>query len=110
MKVFDLSIMESAGNIESCILIHSFEEYKELGGTRDMLDVYSIIKARAKDYESKYIDCMDMACSGIPVEDKVIRKYRLLAQTFWYILHLWFNKPLREVNYRTFDFNEFNAL
>lgn len=110
MIIFDLSILESAGNIESCILVHSFEEYKELGGTRDMLDIYALTKAKAKDYESRYIDCMDMALSGIPVQEKVIRKYRLLAQTFWYILHLWFNKPLREVSYNNFNLKEFDAL
>ena len=109
MKVFDTEILKQ-GKVEESILIHSFDEYKSLGGTKDILDVYAITRDRAKMYEDRYIQGMDMSLSGIPVEEGVITKNRLLAQVFWYILHLWFHRPLRKVSYANFDLEEFNKL
>ena len=109
MKVFDTEILKQ-GKVEESILVHSFNEYKSLGGTMDILDAYAITRDRAKMYEDRYIQGMDMSLSGIPVEENNITKNRLLAQVFWYILYLWFNKPLRKVNYRTFDLEEFDRL
>lgn len=109
MKVFDIEILNQ-GRVEESITVHSFEEYKSLGGTMDILDAYAVTKDRAKMYEDRYIQGMDMSLSGIPVEESVITKNRLLAQVFWYILHLWFNKPLRKVSYANFDLDEFNKL
>ena len=109
MKVFDIEILKQ-GKVEESILVHSFDEYKSLGGTKDILDVYAVTRDRAKMYEDRYIQGMDMSLSGIPVEEGVITKNRLLAQIFWTILHLWFNRPLRKVSYASFDFEEFNKL
>ena len=109
MKVFDIKILKQ-GKVEESILVHSFDEYKSLGGTMDILDVYAVTRDRAKMYEDRYIQGMDMLLSGIPVEEDVITKNRLLAQVFWTILHLWFNRPLRKVSYTTFDLEEFNKL
>ena len=109
MKVFDIEVLKQ-GKVEESILVHSFDEYKSLGGTMDILDVYAVTRDRAKMYEDRYIQGMDMSLSGIPVEEDVITKNRILAQVFWYILHLWFNKPLRKVSYATFDLEEFNKL
>lgn len=109
MKVFNIEILEQ-GKVEESILIHSFDEYKSLSGKMDILDAYAMTKGRAKVYEYRYIQDMDMSLSGIPVDESVINKNRLLAQVFWTILHLWFNKPLRKVSYTTFDLEEFNKL
>lgn len=109
MKVFDLDVLKQ-GKVEESILIHSFEEYESLGGKMDILDAYSTTKSRAKMYEDRYIQGMDMSLSGIPVEKSIITKNRLLAQVFWTILHQWFNKPLRKVSYANFDLDEFNKL
>lgn len=105
-----MSILLDQGKIEESIIVKSFQEYKDLGGTLDMLDTYALTKERAKKYESNYIQGMDMSLSGLPVKEDVLRKTRLLAQVFWEILHLWFNKPLRIVSYSEFDLNEFNKL
>jgi len=109
MKVFDIEILRQ-GKVEESILVHSFDEYKSLGGKMDILDAYAITRDRAKMYEDRYIQGMDMSLSGIPVKEDTITKNRLLAQTFWTILHLWFNRPLRKVSYATFDLEEFNKL
>lgn len=109
MKVFDIDIALQ-GKIEESILVHSFSEYKDLGGKMDILDAYAITKDRAKMYEDRYIQGMDMSLSGIPVEKSTITKNKFLAQTFWLILHKWFNKPLRTVSYATFDLKEFNKV
>lgn len=109
MKVFDIEILKQ-GKVEESILVHSFDEYKSLGGTKDILDVYAVTRDRAKMYEDRYIQGMDMSLSGIPVEESIITKNRLLAQVFWTILHQWFNKPLRKVSYANFDLDEFNKL
>lgn len=109
MKVFDINLVEQ-GKIEESILVHSFSEYKELGGKMDILDAYAVTKDRAKMCESRYIQGMDMALSGITVDESIITKNKLLAQVFWTILHLWFNRPLRKVSYATFDLEEFNKL
>lgn len=109
MQVLDQKILFE-GKVEESILVHSFEEYKKLGGTRDMLDLYAFAKERAKREEGRYIDAMDQALSGLDVSDEYLRKQRLRAQALWYLLHLWFNKPLRTVNYRTFNLSEFNKL
>ena len=98
------------GKIEESILIKSFEEYKTKGGNRDMLDVYAFIKERAKKYEGEYISLMDQACSGIEVSDSYIRECQLASNALWYILHLWFDKPIRKANYSTFNLQEFNRL
>ena len=47
---------------------------------------------------------------GIEVSDEYLRKQKLCAQANWYLLHLWFNKPLRKVSYSNFDLEEFNRL
>jgi hypothetical protein len=98
------------GKLEESILIHSFEDYKKQGGKRDMLDLYAFVKERAKREEGRYIDAMDQSLSGIEVSDDYLRKQKLRAQAIWYLLHLWFNKPLRIVNFSNFDLNEFNKL
>lgn len=98
------------GNVEGSVLIYSFEEYKEKGGPRDMLDVYATLKGRAKSSESTYISAVDQSLSGIPVDYDVIRRLRLTAQVWWYIIHLWFHKPLRNVDYGNFNLTEFNKL
>ena len=98
------------GKVEESILVHSFEEYKKLGGKRDMLDLYAFVKERAKREELNYIGAMDQALSGLEVSDDYLRKQRLRAQANWYLLHLWFNRPLREVSFSNFDLDEFNRL
>lgn len=109
MKVIDSEILYQ-GKVSESVLVHSFEEYKKLGGTRDMLDLYALVKDRAKCSEGNYISYMDQALSGIPVSDEFIERQRLKAQVNWYLLHLWFNKPLRKVSYGNFDLDEFNRL
>lgn len=109
MQVLDAKTLFE-GKVEESVLVHSFSEYKQLGGTRDVLDLYAFIKERAKCKEGQYIDAMDQAISGLDVSEEYIRRQRLLAQANWYLLHLWFGKPLRTVSYGTFDFNEFNKL
>jgi len=110
MRLFDTSILFDHGKIEESIIVKSFQQYKDNGGKLDALDAYSLIKGRAKCYEGTYISTVDMACSGIKVPEDAIRKNRLIAQVLWMLLHLWFNKPLRTVDYSTFDLNEFNKL
>lgn len=105
-----MDILLNQGNIEGSIIVKSFQQYKDGGGKLDILDTYALTRDRAKMYEDRYIQGMDMSLSGIPVEEDVITKNRLLAQVFWTILHLWFNRPLRVVDYLTFDLNEFNKL
>lgn len=109
MQVLDQKILFE-GKVEESILVHSFEEYKKLGGTRDMLDLYAFVKERAKREEGRYIDAMDQALSGLDVSDEYLRKQRLRAQANWYLLHLWFKKPLRKVSYSNFNLEEFNKL
>ena len=109
MKLFDIEVLFQ-GRVSGSILVHSFEEYKEQGGKRDMFDVYAFIKERAKQKESDYITMMDMSLSGIEVSEKCMYQKRLLAQALWYILHLWFNRELREVSFINFDLTEFNKL
>ena len=109
MKIFDKALV-SQGRWTDGILVHSFEEYKELGGKRDMLDIYAKFKEQAKHYENLYISRMDMSLSGIEVSDDEITELRNRAQIFWTLIALWFNKPLRVVNYSTFDINEFDQL
>lgn len=109
MQVLDQKLLFE-GKVKESILIHSFEDYKKQGGKRDMLDLYAFIKERAKREEGKYIDAMDQSLSGIEVSDEFLRKQRLIAQANWYLLHLWFGRPLRKVSYGTFDLREFNNL
>jgi hypothetical protein len=109
MQILDQKVLFE-GKVEESILVHSFEEYKKLGGKRDMLDLYAFIKERAKREESNYISAMDQALSGLEVSDDYLRKQRLRAQANWYLLHLWFSKPLRTVDFSTFDLSEFNRL
>lgn len=109
MRLFNTAIL-AQGKVEESILVPSFKVYKSLGGKYDMLDVYSRIKERAKEYESKYISFMDMSLSGISVEDREITASRLIAQVYWTILSKWFDKPLRKVSYYNFDLDEFNRL
>jgi len=109
MQVLDQNVLFE-GKVEESILIHSFEDYRKQGGKRDVLDLYAFIKERAKREEGRYIDAMDQALSGIEVSDDYLRKQRLRAQVNWYLLHLWFNKPLRKVSYSNFDLEEFNRL
>ena len=109
MKLFNLNTLYK-GKIMESIYIKSFDEYKDNGGKMDMLDTYAHFKSKAKQYESDYISMMDMSLSGIPVKDSEIIQYRLLAQVFWTLLSLWFNKPLRKVSYSTFNLNEFDKL
>lgn len=109
MKIFDLGTLFK-GKVTESILVESFDDYQKNGGTKDMFDVYSDIKSKAKKYESNYIQGMDMYLSGIPVKEGIVRKNQLLAEVFWTILHLWFNKPLRDVNYCNFSLDEFNSL
>ena len=75
-----------------------------------MLDLYAFVKERAKREEDRYISAMDQSLSGIEVPDDFLRKQRLRAQANWYLLHLWFNKPLRKVSFSNFDLEEFNRL
>jgi len=111
MKIYDLDILfGERENVAGSLLVDSFELYKKLGGTRDELDLYSYLKEQAKKYESNYIQAMDMDLSGIPVNRKIIRMNRLRAQVHWYIIHKWFNKPLRIVDYNNFSLEEFNRL
>lgn len=98
------------GKVSESVLVHSFEEYRELGGKKDMFDVYALIKHRAKSAEGNYISYMDQTLSGIPMSDDCLKRQRLKAQAWWYLLHLWFNKPLRTVSYGTFNLDEFNDL
>lgn len=109
MKLIDTEILFQ-GKVSNSILVHSFEEYKKQGGKRDMLDVYAYIKEKAKQKESDYITMMDMSLSGIAVPEENMCQKRLLAQALWYILHLWFNRELREVSFLNFDLTEFNKL
>ena len=109
MQILDQKLLFE-GKVEESILIHSFEDYKKQGGKRDMLDLYAFIKERAKREESRYIDAVDQSLSGIEVSDDYLRKQRLRAQALWYLLHLWFGKPLRKVNFSNFDLDEFNRL
>lgn len=110
MKVFNLETLLNQGKVKESIIVKSFQEYKDLGGKLDILDTYALTKERAKKYEDAYISLMDMALSGIEVDEDNIRRNRLLAQVFWTILHLWFNKPLRVVSYSTFNLEEFERL
>ena len=109
MQVLDQKVLFE-GKVEESILIHSFEDYKKQGGKRDMLDLYALVKERTKREEGRYISAMDQSLSGIEVSDDYLRKQRLRAQAMWYLLHLWFNKPLREVSFSNFDLDEFNRL
>ena len=109
MQVLDQKVLFE-GKVEESILIHSFEDYKKQGGKRDMLDLYAFVKERAKKEEGRYISAMDQALSGLEVSDDYLRKQRLIAQANWYLLHLWFKKPLREVSFSNFDLEEFNRL
>ena len=111
MKIYDLDILfGERENVAGSLLVDSFELYKKLGGTRDELDLYSHLKEQAKRYELNYIQSMDMNLSGIQVNRKIIRMNRLLAQVHWYIIHKWFNKPLRIVDYNNFSLEEFDRL
>lgn len=98
------------GKLAESVLIKSFKEYKDKGGTRDELDAFSLLKERAKHYESLYVSYMDQSLSGIDVPEDAIYNAADLAQVYWYIIHLWFNKPLRMVHYSTFSLEEFNKL
>ena len=109
MKILDKDLLKQ-GKVEEAILVHSYAEYQVKGGQRDMLDCYAHFKEKAKEYELKYIQMVDMVCSGIPVDAGELRHIASVAQAFWYILHLWFNKPLRVVKYSTFSLEEFNKL
>ena len=109
MKVFDLQLAKE-GFFSKAILVKSYSEYKENGGTKDIFDVYSKIKERAKSAESMYIDMMDQALSGIPINSEDIVAQRNIAQMQWFILALWFNKPLRLVDYKKFDLKKFDEL
>lgn len=93
MKIFSTETLLNQCKVKESIIVKSFQEYKDLGGKLDILDAYSLTKERAKKYEGNYISLMDMACSGIEVSEDNIRRNRLLAQVFWTILHMWFNKP-----------------
>ena len=109
MQVLDQKVLFE-GKVEESILIHSFEDYKKQGGKRDMLDLYAFVKERAKREEINYISAMDQALSGIEISDNYLKKQRLRAQANWYLLHLWFGKPLRKVSFGDFDLDEFNRL
>lgn len=109
MIIINKHILEQ-GHIDDSIVIRSFNEYKAKGGKHDILDTYAHFKEKAKEYELKYIQMMDMKSSGIDLDEKEIRKCAHIAQAFWYILHLWFNKPLRVVKFSTFSLEEFNKL
>lgn len=109
MILLDKDLLKQ-GKVEEAILVHSYAEYQVKGGQRDMLDCYAHFKEKAKEYELKYIQMMDMNFSGIPVDAGELRHTASVAQAFWYILHLWFNKPLRVVKYSTFSLKEFNKL
>lgn len=110
MKLFNLEIIYQGGTYEDAVLVKSFDEYKSKGGERDVLDVYYHIKTRAKNHESKYIQLMDMSLSGIPVKDVDIAKQRAIAQIYWLIINMWFDKPLRKVSYSNFYLPEFEKL
>lgn len=109
MKILDKDLLKQ-GKVEEAILIHSYEEYRVKGGTKDMLDCYSGLKEKAKKYESDFIQMMDMDLSGIPMNRNQIYYCRDIAQAFWTIIHLWFHKPLRTVSYISFNLEEFNKL
>ena len=98
------------GNIVESVLIHSFEEYKRKGGQKDLLDLYASLKERAKGSELNYISTMDQSLSGIPVDKNIIKRMKLIAQAYWYLIHLYFGKELRKVSYSTFTLEEFNKL
>lgn len=109
MKIINMEVLYQ-GKVAESVIVPSFEAYRRLGGQRDILDVYALTKERAKHHEDLYISAMDQSLSGIPVPEEYIRKERLIAQVYWYILHLWFNKPLRKVSFSTFDLTEFNRI
>ena len=109
MKILDKDLLKQ-GKIEESILVHSYAEYQVKGGQHDMLDTYAHFKEKAKEYELKYIEMMDMDLSGIPCNREDIAYCANIADAFWRILHLWFHKPLRTVSYTSFDLKEFNKL
>jgi hypothetical protein len=109
MKILDKNLLKQ-GKVEEAILVHSYEEYRAKGGQRDMLDCYAHFKELAKKYESNFIQMMDMDLSGIPMEREDIYYCRDIAQAFWTIIHLWFHKPLRIVDFNTFSLKEFNNI
>ena len=110
MKLFNKDILLEKGNVVDSINIYSYSQYKAEGGKHDMLDTYNHFKEMAKKYEGNYIMYMDQYLSGIDVPKSAIRENKLIAQVFWALLHLWFSKPLRIVNYNTFSLEEFNNL
>ena len=85
------------GKVEDSILIHSYEEYKEKGGKLDLLDLYAKMIQRAERLEWEYLTTMDQEFSGLPVPEGTTRKQYLTASAYWYIIHIWFNKPLHKV-------------
>ena len=109
MKILDRNLLKQ-GKVEEAILVHSYAEYQVKGGQRDMLDCYAHFKEKAKEYELKYIEMVDMCLSGILVDSGELLHTASVAQAFWYILHIWFNKPLRVVKHSTFSLEEFNNL
>ena len=109
MKILNKDLLKQ-GKVKEAILVHSYAEYQVKGGQRDMLDCYAHFKEKAKEYELRYIQMMDMDLSGIRQSQEDLVHCASVAQAFWYILHLWFNKPLRVVKYSTFSLKEFNNL
>lgn len=109
MKILDKDLLKQ-GKVEEAILVHSYEEYRIKGGIRDLLDSYSGLKEKAKKYELKYIEMIDMASNGIPINGDDINYCKNIAQAFWTIIHLWFHKPLRIVDFNNFSLKEFNNL
>lgn len=109
MKILDKDLLKQ-GKVEEAILVHSYAEYQVKGGKRDMLDTYAHFKEKAKKYELQYIEMIDMASSGIPVSVNDIEYCKSIAQAFWTIIHLWFYKPLRIVDFNTFSLKEFNNI
>jgi hypothetical protein len=109
MKLFDTNLV-AQGLLFEAIFVRSFDEYKAKGGEHDMLDCYAHFKEKAKDFELCYIENMDAINSGIPFDARVARINRYKSQIFWLLITLWFNKPLRIVDYNTFSLEEFNKL
>lgn len=114
MILFSKTILHENKDIESAVLVHSFVEYKAKGGPHDAFDCYAHFKEKAKQYEMRYIDLCDQQGCLIPVDENAIAKNKRIAQMFWYLLWLWFNKelgkPQRIVDYRSFSLETFNKL
>lgn len=96
--------------MEEKIFNQIIEAYTKYAATHDELDTYFRCKTKAKQFESDYIEAMDMSLSGMDVSKAYIESTRYAAQVYWNILAVKFNKPQRTVSFMKFDLEEFNEL